>query len=181
MRILYVTNMFPTEQKPYYGIFVKEQIEDVAQVIDLDYDVHFINAREKGPLEYLKSIFTIPRLIRREDYDLVHIHYGFSGLWRLFYKPKAKVFLSLHGADILAEQGKGIQVAVTKRLLKKVDRVFTLNDRMDDIVRRHTDKFEMLPCAVNINLFKPASSAEASNHRKTIFYLYLWGAWENDG
>jgi len=170
MRILYVTNMYPTEQKPYFGIFVKEQIEDVAQVIDLDYDVHFINARENGPCEYLKSIFTIPRQIRREKYDLIHIHYGFSGLWRLFYKPKAKVFLSLHGADILPEQGKRIQVAITNRLLKRVDRVFTLNDRMDELVQSRTNNFERLPCAVNINQFKPKENTPAVSDKKTIIF-----------
>lgn len=160
MKVLYVTNMYPTDKNPVFGIFVKEQIADAARYLELTYEVYLMNGVEKGWKEYLKAIVAVPREIKRGDYDLVHVHFGLSALWRLFYRPNVPVFLSLHGADILIEQGRTVQVALTKRLLPKMDRVFTLNEEMNDIVSKYTDAYEMLPCSVNIDLFKPDERTE---------------------
>lgn len=146
--------MYPTEKHPVYGIFVKEQMEDIVRATSCKADLFFINAREQGKLEYLKSIFSLPRKIRKGGYDLIHIHYGFSGLFLLLFRPFAKVLLTLHGADILIKQEKKLQVAVTKKILPKVDQVFTLSKEMEGIVGAITDRFETLPCGVNTDLFR---------------------------
>lgn len=169
MRILYVTNMYPTESNPVFGIFVKEQIEDASRYIDVDHDVYFINGVENGWKDYLKAVFMVPWKIMRGNYDLIHIHYGLAGLWRLFYRPDVPVFLSLHGADILEKQGRHSQVAITKRLLPKVDRVFTLNEEMNEIVSQFTDAYEMLPCSVNIDLFRPADQNKSRPGKLLLF------------
>ncbi|NJC25881.1 glycosyltransferase [Neolewinella antarctica] len=169
MRILYVTNMYPTEKKPVFGIFVKEQIADAARYLDASHDVYLMNGMEHGWKEYLKAIYLVPRMIRRGNYDLIHVHYGLAGLWRLFYRPDVPVFLSLHGADIQKEQGQHAQVAITKRLLPKVDRVFTLNDNMNAIVSQYTDAYEMLPCSVNVDLFKPTGHTSRGPGRLLVF------------
>ncbi|CAH0999524.1 hypothetical protein LEM8419_00824 [Neolewinella maritima] len=157
MRILYVTNMYPTPANPVFGIFVKEQMQDAARYLELTQDVYLMNGAEKGWREYLRAIYEVPRRIEQGKYDLVHVHFGLSALWRLFYRPKVPVFLSLHGADILIEQGRHVQVALTKRLLPKVDRVFTLNEEMNAIVSQYTDDYELLPCSVNVDRFRPTA------------------------
>ena len=169
MKILYVTNMYPTENKPVFGIFVKEQIEDAARYLDITHDVYFMNGAEKGWKEYLKAIVEVPRKIRQGGYDLVHVHFGLSGLWRLFYRPKVPVFLSLHGADIMKQQGRYVQIALTKRLLSKMDRVFTLNAEMNAIVGEHTEAYEMLPCSVNVDLFKPVGERDNAPGKLLLF------------
>ncbi len=169
MKILYVTNMYPTESNPVSGIFVKEQIEDATRFVDLTYDIHLVNGAEKGKLEYLRSIFQIRRKIARGNYDLVHIHYGLSGLWRLFYRPRIPVFLTLHGGDILRKKENPVQVAITRRLLPKIDRVFTLNEEMNAIVSRYTDAYEMLPCSVNTELFTITEPPAATPEKLLVF------------
>jgi glycosyltransferase involved in cell wall biosynthesis len=169
MKVLYVTNMYPTESKPVFGVFVKEQITDAARHLGFSYDVYLMNGVERGWKEYLKALYAVPLKIRQGNYDLVHVHFGLSALWRLFYSPKVPVLLSLHGADILIEQGRTVQVALTKLLLPKMDRVFTLNDQMNNIVSRYTSAYEMLPCSVNIDLFKPTESFAANTGKLLLF------------
>lgn len=169
MRILYVTNMYPTESNPVFGIFVKEQIMDASRYLDVEYDVYVMSGAEKGWKEYLKAVFMVPWKIIRGNYDLIHIHYGLAGLWRLFYRPNVPVFLSLHGADILEKQGRHSQVAITKKLLPKVDRVFTLNEEMNSIVSQYTNAYEILPCSVNIDLFMPADQNKVEAGKLLIF------------
>lgn len=156
MRILIVTNMYPTEDTPFYGIFVKEQMNAMThQHPDVEYDVHFVDGRT-NKLNYLKSIREVDRRIASGGYDLVHIHYGLSGLFLLNpFRHKIPVVLTLHGGDIQADQGKTVQVALTKRIIKRVDAVIALNDKMTAICSRFHDNIHQLPCSVNTNVFTP--------------------------
>ena len=56
-----------------------------------------------------------------KKFDIVHIHYGLSGLFMLSpLASKTPSLLTLHGGDILTEQGKTIQIAITKKVLETV-------------------------------------------------------------
>lgn len=169
-RLLFITNMFPTERFPVLGIFVKEQVDDVMSQLDCEADIIYINAREKGKLEYLKSIFSIPQQIRKGKYDVIHIHYGLSALFMLFFKPRSKVFLTLHGADILIKQKKRIQVLLTKKIVHKVNKVFILNKEMEEIADTLHINYEMLPCGVNIDFFKPNGHHKKETKSKLVVF-----------
>ena len=65
MKILHVTNNYPTKNFPIFGIFVKEQIDSLID-LGIDIDLFFINGREKGPLEYIKSIFILARKLEKK-------------------------------------------------------------------------------------------------------------------
>ncbi len=158
MKVLVVTNMFPTPARPAYGIFVEEQVASLrAADSTLQIDVHFINPETDDKMTYLKSIRTIRQKIDREGYDLIHIHYGLSGLFMLNpqWRPVAPVVLTLHGGDIQPEQGKHVQVALTRRILRRVDCAVALNDRRAAIAADLCRRVELIPCAVNTDMFTP--------------------------
>ncbi len=171
MKILFVTNMYPNNTGPYYGIFVKEQIDGISRKYPIEYDIFFVDGRE-DKWAYLKSIFTIHKKIENSNYDLIHIHYGFSGLFLLKrLKKKIPVIMTLHGGDIQVEQGKWIQVFITKQILKRAQIAFTLNNRMDQIVKQYTHRTIQLPCSVNTDLFKPIETVkEAKKDSATIIF-----------
>lgn len=162
MRVLYITNMYPSEENPYYGIFVKEQIESLQHSFNIDFEVYYIKGME-SPLNYYLSIQEIRRVIRMKKFDLIHIHYGLSGLFLLSsFNPKIPVVLTLHGGDILKEQGKWMQIYLTKRILKKVNLIITLNEKMDLIARTY-GLICRIPCAVNTSLFYPSDTSNDKN------------------
>lgn len=168
MKVLFVTNMYPVGSHQYYGIHVKEQIEAVVMQAGCNYDIYFINALENGKLAYIKSIKHIINKVKKEHYDIIHIHYGISGLFLLLYRPKAKIFLTLHGGDILKRQGHKLQVMLTKKVLDKVDRVFILNNEMASVIRK--TYCEILPCGVDIDFFKPIPKKSCVNRTKLILF-----------
>ena len=46
MKVLIVTNMYPQEGLPYYGIFVKEQKEAIKRFFSkIDFHVYFIDGK----------------------------------------------------------------------------------------------------------------------------------------
>ncbi len=169
MKILFITNMYPITS-PFYGIFVKEQIDEITKTIACEHDLYYINAREKGSMEYLFSMFNIPLKIIKHKYDIIHIHYGLSALFLSIYKPMAKVYLTLHGSDILEKQGKNLQVYVTKFLLKRVDKVFIQSKEMEPIIRPFNKNYEILPCGVNTDFFKPDRKIKNDERTKTVIF-----------
>ncbi len=170
MKVLYVTNMYPNEKDPYYGIFVKEQIEAINRVGQIE-DTIFVIDGKNGIQEYLKSIIKIRKLVKKEKFDIIHIHYGLSGLFLLFGSVNVPVLMTLHGGDIQIEQGKTFQVYLTKRILKHCNYAITLNEKMDDIVRKYINKTIIIPCSVNTSVFNvyPVKKEERNNSLNILF------------
>lgn len=174
MNILLVTNMYPCDDAPAYGIFVKEQENAVCnEYPNIHYTIAFINGRFSKK-EYITSIFRIRKLIREKNFDLIHVHYGFSGLFLLLGKlpKKIPVLVTLHGGDIQAEQGKTIQVWFTKQILKRANAAITLNEKMDKIVRKYVKDTRIIPCSVNTEVFLPAPIPKIVNLKEKIHIIF---------
>ncbi len=77
-RVLVVTNLWPTESDPGYGSFVRAQMESL-RPLGVEYDLLFINGR-RSRWNYLRAIGELRRRLKRRRYDLIHAHFGLSGL-----------------------------------------------------------------------------------------------------
>lgn len=171
-KILFITNMYPYSGYIYYGIHVKEQIDFLNKNNNILSSIYFINAHKNGKIEYIKSIFKIIHKLKISKVDVVHIHYGLSALFLLFFKPtNVKIFLTFHGGDILKEQGNYIQIFISKLIAKKVNRVFILNNEMEKIMQELEVPYEILPCGVDIDFFKNNNNIieKEDNSRLIVF------------
>ncbi len=97
MKVLHITNNYPTNKYPIFGIFVKEQINSLSE-IGINSDLLFINARENGKCEYISSIFSLKKILKNNSYDIIHCHHTFSAfilfLSTLFKKKKNRYVVS---------------------------------------------------------------------------------------
>jgi len=155
MKILFLTNMWPIKEHPYFGIHVKEQIEDLEKYSNVVPDIFFINGR-KNILNYVLSIFIINYKLITKKYDLIHIHYGLSGLF-LLVNPFIKIpkIITLHGGDIDIHNSTRLKVFLTKMITRKCDKIIILNDYMRSVLNKQKEKLIIIPCAVNTVLFNP--------------------------
>jgi teichuronic acid biosynthesis glycosyltransferase TuaC len=99
-RVLVVTNMWPSEEKPSYGIFVKRQVDSLID-LGLRCDVLFVHgyrSRLAYPLAALKLLAW--NWLRRRRYVLVHGHGGEIAAAARFYS-RAPMLGTYHGSDIL--------------------------------------------------------------------------------
>jgi glycosyltransferase involved in cell wall biosynthesis len=149
MKILHITNNYPTYKNPVFGIFVKEQIESLTN-IGLENVVFFINGREKGKLEYFRSIIKLRKYLKNEHFDIVHCHHALSFIC-LFISgnaSKIKTILSYQN-DPQYELGKFLN-----NFLKKRCDAIILKNTISTVNNRSTF---YQPNGVNIWLFKPIS------------------------
>ena len=112
MRVLVVTNMWPREDRPAYGSFVRAQV-DALRALGLDMQVHVI-AGDRGAGAYAGDIPVLRREVRRQRPDLVHAHYGLSG-WTAAWQP-APLVVSFCGDDLLGTPAPGGGLTPRSRL-----------------------------------------------------------------
>jgi glycosyltransferase involved in cell wall biosynthesis len=169
-KLLFVTNMYPTVNNPFFGIFIKEQIDALKKNHTFQEEIYFINGLYKSKLEYIKSIFTIPYIIVKNKPDIIHIHYGISGLFLLFYKPTIPVYLTLHGSDFLIHGSNKWQVWISKVIAKRVNKIFVQNQEMRDLGITINPNIEILTCGVDTDFFKPLDSKRLTFNKKVIVF-----------
>ena len=96
LRVLVVTNMYPTTAEPHFGCFVRDQVEDLrrlnAEVTVLAFDGRSHKRR------YVAAARRLRRAVRRGGYDVVHAHYGLSGAVAAL-QPQTPVVTTFHGSD----------------------------------------------------------------------------------
>ena len=157
MKILIVGNNKPGHFAP----FVEEQARALQQQ---GCEMVFYGVKGKGLFGYLYALPALCRTIRAEQPDIVHAHYGLSGLLANLQR-RVPVVTTYHGSDInvpkvlrfsrIAMRLSAYNIFVSKRNIAIVIR------RKGEKAIRRLGKYELLPCGVNLTDDQLTSRAEA--------------------
>jgi len=155
MRILTVTNMYPTENIPQFGIFVREQVDSI-RALGHEVDVLFVNGRE-GRLRHKGYVLGFPRLwklLARRSYDVIHAHYVFSGIVARAQRS-APLVVTHHGIE-LVDPWQGPICRLTRSW---ADRTIVVAPWM--VPALGLDDVDVIPCGVDFSVFQPIDRLEA--------------------
>lgn len=144
MNLLIITNLYPNQEKPQYGTFVKEQVDSLKKNYsdDMQIEVYFINS-SKSILNYIKALIILPLMIKKKNVDLVHVHYGLTLVSTLFIC--VPIVVTFHGTDLAYWPVK----IISKLLSFKAARKIVVSNNMKKIM----PKAEVIPCGINMDLF----------------------------
>ena len=68
---------------------------------DIGIDVEYFGIYGKGARGYLKNLSPLKKVIRKGNYDILHAHYGVSGLLTLMARKKETTVISYMGSDLI--------------------------------------------------------------------------------
>jgi glycosyltransferase involved in cell wall biosynthesis len=158
MRILSVTNMWPSRERPFWGAFVKSQVDSLvsAGITNTLYEIE----GWRNTAEYLKAMARIPRLARSCRADLVHAHYGYSGLAAM--AVKVPLVVSFCGDDLLCRpDGNGGYTLKSRALMRlsvrvahRADAVIVKSEEMRRVIPDVPD-VQVIPNGVDLARFEP--------------------------
>lgn len=168
MKVLMVTNMYPTSDNPGYGIFVKTQIDSiVAEGVEVD--ILFINGKS-STFNYLRGIFHLHSRLRRDNYDLIHAHYGLSGIVARL-QSRLPVVVSFCGDDLLGTPSKSNGLTLKSRVIVFLSQILSLlinhsivkSKQMLNILKfgKARAKTSIIPNGINLDRFYPIPQNEA--------------------
>lgn len=182
MKILLISNMYPTKSQPSYGIFVKN-FEDNLLLEGFSFHKAVISGRGQNSVEklkkYLKFFIDTFNALRNEHFELIYVHYiGHSLLPILFLQKYVKkpLVINAHGSDVFfaSKLGAIIQKLILP-VIKKSDLIVVPSSYFANVVRREFDleneRIFVSPSAgIDVSLFKPFELVN-SNQVFTIGYV----------
>jgi glycosyltransferase involved in cell wall biosynthesis len=164
MKVLIVTAMWPAEDNPARGAFVRTQAESLEKA-GVQTRVMVLSGRNRK-LSYIRGMFRVRTLVRMDDIDLIHAHYSYAGLvartqW------KVPVVVTFHGDDVLGTVGSNgrlrwtssVNLALSRLLARAVDAVIVVNLQMARRLGRVPSN--LIPCESDLSLFHPEDKCAA--------------------
>lgn len=178
-KIVIFSNMYPTENHPTFGIFVKNQVE---QLRNRDVNIEVIAIKEPGKGKvltfkkylswFMKSMIYLMK--NKKEIALTHAHYAFpTGLLSLIGKRLFKIpyIVTVHGGDIDKMVGKHPKIKqMTAKILENADRVIAVGERLKENIvadfQIPENQVEVLSMGVDTSVFIKREQAEVHRFLK---------------
>lgn len=162
LRVLLVTTMWPTDAHPTRGPYLRDQ---VMKLRELGVRCDVLTSDGGGMRAYLRLARATRRRVREARYDVVHAHYGFSGIAARaqFAVPLVVTFhgsdvnprVDLSGSRTMAGRLESISSRVLARL---VDQVIVVSA---DLARGLRSRATVIPVGVDLSAFAPTARDDA--------------------
>jgi glycosyltransferase involved in cell wall biosynthesis len=151
LRVLVLTNMYPTAAEPHFGCFVRDQVSDL-RALGVDISVLAFDARAHTR-RYVAAAGWLRRRLRHGEFDLVHAHYGLCGAVAAL-QLGTPVVTTFHGSDAWVPWQRKVSKVVARR---------TQPIAVAAVVARNLGVRDapVIPCAVDLDLFRPRDRALA--------------------
>lgn len=130
--------------------FILEQVESLNKIGVV---TEYFLIKGKGAVGYLKNLPKLRREIKKFDPDLIHAHYGLSGLLACLQRKKP-VVTTFHGSDV--HQTKNLKLS--KQAYRLSSKSIFVSHKLMEIVG--ATEFD-IPCGIDISIFVPLEKALA--------------------
>ncbi len=156
MRALIVTNMYPSPERPALGSFVRDQVEALRRMPDVDLAVFAFPPG--GAAAYARAAGELRRRHSRERFDVVHAHFGLSA-WPAFAARGHRRAVTLHGTDLAHPRSR----IVTLAALPLLDLVAAVSEPLAGELPGWAVRgaSAVLPAGVDMERFRPIARDEA--------------------
>lgn len=172
-RVLLISNMYPDDKNPSYGIFVKHA-NDI--LVSNGYDVtlsviHKQTGRLKKIFAYLKFVLNNIKLSKKNEYDYIYYHFishSCIGINKMKIK-NAKIIMNAHGNDIVSDDGNKKNIKRSRKYLKFADKVIVPSKYFEQVLideyKFDPNKISIYPSGgVDTNIFHRIERTEAFKH-----------------
>jgi glycosyltransferase involved in cell wall biosynthesis len=167
LRVLFVTNMWPDDERPWHGSFVSSQARSLERA-GVSVDVLPIRGyASRG--EYLKAAAAVVKLNRHCPYDVVHAHYGHSAVVARAC-VRAPLVISYCGSDVLGDptatgsitRRTRVEAGVFKQVGRAAAATITKSSGMEQVLPQAVRaRNHVIPNGVDLDRFRPIPRAEA--------------------
>jgi teichuronic acid biosynthesis glycosyltransferase TuaC len=159
-RVLLITSEWPQDERITHVPFLVQQVEYLRSA-GVQVTVFHFRAK-KNPFNYLKAWIRLRYEYDLKSYDLIHAHFGQSGL--IAIPTKLPLVVTFHGSDLQGIWGRNNQYTFAGKILTEVSRLVAKYADQVIIVSEHMKRFlpskvnyHVVPGGVNMELFVPLS------------------------
>lgn len=160
MRVLVVTNMYPSDERPALGRFVRDQVESLRRIEGLEVELFAFPGG--GAAAYARAARQLRSRFGRERFDVVHAHYGLTG-WPARALRGAPLVVTFHGTDLGHPQvGRLSRALIPLLTLPATVSASLARERLSGAGTRR--RVAVLPCGVDLDRFTKSDRRTAREH-----------------
>lgn len=170
MRILVVTNMYPTERMPHAGPFVAAQVESLRR-LGVHVDVLHLERASSGRRVYRGLRGRLRRFVGEVQPDVVHVAYGGVMAEAVTRAVRDRpVLITFHGSDLIGGYADSMLGAVAPRLgvtasrlaARRAHGIIVVSRSLLGALPRRVDRSRVwvVPNGVDLDRFQPLDKAE---------------------
>jgi teichuronic acid biosynthesis glycosyltransferase TuaC len=155
MRVLVVTNLHPSPERPALGPFVRDQVEALRRCEDVELELFTFPPGLRG---YPTAARDLRRRYRGRSFDVVHAHFGLCA-WPALLARLGPVVVTLHGNDLFHPRSNRI----TRAALPFVALPAAVSREFSTLVPGAGTRREVavLPVGIDLARFRPIPRAQA--------------------
>lgn len=165
MKILAITNMYPSPERPASGVFIEQQVKGLLSR-GMDVRIMFVDRRKQGASIYFRIAPMLEHGLADFAPDLVHIMYGgviADQVTRQRGLPPTVI--TFHGSDLLGENQSGLKrklishygVLCSRKAAHRADGIVVVARHLSKALgpRIPVSKVKVIPCGIDLDRFKP--------------------------
>ncbi len=166
MRILLLSNMYPSRERPEFGIFV-QRLAEALRARGHEVDEAVLTAGSRGvlrtPLAYLRLAIRARAAARRHP-DVVYAHFlvPTGVVARITGVPYV---ITAHGTDVANARTHQSIRTLTRRVISGAGAVICVSEYLAGRLPGEPRRVEVIDCGVDTSLFVPASRADGEGPR----------------
>jgi glycosyltransferase involved in cell wall biosynthesis len=171
MRVLVVTNLYPTATAPTKGTFVKKQVEALRKT-GLDVSLLHVDREARGRRVYLGLLGAVRRAAAASQPDVVHVMYG--GIMAAVVTGSSTlgpVVVTFYGSDLLAANAntRGITrmsalagVRASGSAARRASEIVVQSQALSDALPKQVDRSRVwiIPDGIDLDEFVPHDRLE---------------------
>ncbi|HUX56206.1 MAG TPA: glycosyltransferase family 4 protein [Bacteroidales bacterium] len=125
-------------------------------------ELEFFSIEGKGYNSYLKCVLKLRKHLRNNRYDIIHAHYGLSGIVSFLARNKEKLIVSFMGDDILGSNNQDGSYRMISKLFVRIN-LWLSRDYYDSVIVKSAEmsgkvklvnKCNIVPNGVDMNVFR---------------------------
>ncbi|MCI0627597.1 MAG: glycosyltransferase [Acidobacteria bacterium] len=170
MRVLAITNMYPSAETPYAGVFIEQQIRGLRRA-GVEVQVMVVDRLKEGAKTYWGLGRRVLRRLAAAPADVVHVMYGGVMANEVANCVQDRpLIVTFHGSDLLGENLSGrlrkwisaYGVQCSHKAAIKARGIVTVSKVLSDALPKNVDrsKIRIIPCGIDLERFKPLNHEE---------------------
>lgn len=170
MRVLVVASF----NKGHFAPFIVEQVEALNE---WDVEIEYFGLQGKGLQGYLSNLPQLKRKIEEFSPNVIHAHYGLSGLFSNLQRH-VPVVTTYHGSDI---NDKKVLPFSKMSMLLSAWNVFVSQKTLE--IAKPKRKYTLLPCGIDLSDLQLTEKSEARKRmglEANRHYVLFAGAFDNE-
>ena len=153
MRILFVSNRYPTAATPGDSPCIAQQAQSLRE-LGHTVDVLWI-ASQQSRLAYITATLKLWwKVLLRKQYDIVHSHFGWFNALPAALQWRTPHVITLRGSDVMVPK----QLRLTRPLVRRAAASIIMSDEMKAVL---DEPAHVIPYGIDLDIYKPSDQDAA--------------------